>query len=299
MLFRKFLEDRRSTREYKDMIIEKDKMDMLLDFSSKIENSHGNEDISFIFYEDGKKIYKNLKGVAGYAGVMIESPHYIGIQTNNEDDITFLKSSYAMETLLTKIYQMDLGSCWINVMDTPYDSKKILFNGDNKHINYIVAVGYPKNPNRLSEISNSDGLENEDVGYLNTIRPFKEKKYFVEKSTSSRLAVSDIVFENEFGNKMSQEDLDKRGLDELFYYIRYAPSDKNEQPWRFILKNDSADLAIIDPEDKNNLTDAGIMMYYFEEMAKSIGYKGSWEFSESKLQNKNGINYLVVGKYKL
>lgn len=301
MLFRKFLENRRSTREYKDMKIEKNKLDMLMDFTSKIENGYGNEDIRFIFYEDGKKIYKDLKGVAGYAGVMIESPHYIGLQMNNEDDITFLKASYAMETLITKVYQMDLGSCWINVMDTPYDSKKVLFSGDNKYINYIVAIGYPKNENKLSDIANSDGLENEDIEYLNniTISPFKKKKYFVEKSTSSRLAVSDIVFENEFGKKISPEELDKRGLDELFYYIRYAPSDKNEQPWRFILKNNSVDLAIIDTQDKNNLTDAGIMMYYFEEMAKSIGYKGNWKFKERGIQEYKGINYAVLGEYIL
>ncbi|NBI06794.1 nitroreductase family protein [Senegalia massiliensis] len=299
MLFRNFLENRTSTREYKETVIERDKLDMLMDFAFKIEKSYGNEGIRFKLYQNGDEIYNELKGKAGYSGVMIKSPHYIGLQTNDENDLTFLKASYAMETLLTKVYQMDLGSCWINVMDTPYDSKKILFDENNKHVNYIVAIGYPKNSQKITDFTNSDGLQNEDIEYLNTIRPFKEKKYFVDKSTSSRLSVSDIVFYNEFGNEISQEELDNRGLNELFYYIRYAPSDKNEQPWRFILKNNSVELGVIDPQDKNNLTDAGIMMYYFEEMAKSIGYKGNWNFKQDNIQDYKGINYTILGEYNL
>ncbi|MBS4540132.1 nitroreductase family protein [Clostridium sp. D2Q-11] len=299
MLFSKFLENRRSTREYSDKMVENDKLEMLMDFAEKLQSGYGNDGIRFILYEDGEKIYENLKGVAGYAGVMINSPHYIGLQTDNEDKETIIKAAYAMETLLTKAYQLDLGSCWINIMDTPYDSKEILFNGKNKHINYIVAIGYSKDKSKISQIANSNGLENEDIGYLNTIRPFKEKKYFVEKSTSSRLSVKDIVFDSKFGKSIDPDELDKRGLDELFYYVRYAPSNKNKQPWRFILKNNKVNLAVIDPKDKNNLTDAGIMMYYFEEMAKSIGFKSSWDFIEGDIQEEDGITFSILGEYKL
>jgi len=299
MLFSKFLENRRSTREYSDKRVENDKLEMLMDFAEKLQSGYGNDGIRFILYEDGKKIYENLKGVAGYAGVMINSPHYIGLQTDNEDKETIIKAAYAMETLLTKAYQLDLGSCWINIIDTPYDSKEILFNGKNKHINYIVAIGYPKDKSKISQIANSNGLENEDIGYLNTIRPFKEKKYFVEKSTSSRLSVKDIVFDSKFGKSIDPDELDKRGLDELFYYVRYAPSNKNKQPWRFILKNNKVNLAVIDPKDKNNLTDAGTMMYYFEEMAKSIGFKSSWDFIEGDIQVEDGITFSILGEYKL
>lgn len=299
MLFSKFLENRRSTREYKNTKVEKNKLEMLMDFAEKLESGYGNEGIRFLLYEDGKKIYKNLKGKAGYAGVMINSPHYIGLQTNDDNKETIIKAAYAMETLLTKAYQLDLGSCWINIMDTPYEDKEMLFNGKNKHINYIVAIGYPKDESRIAGVANSDGLENEDIGYLNTIRPFKEKKYFVEKSTSSRLSVKDIIFENKFGKSIEADELERRGLDELFYYVRYAPSNKNKQPWRFILKNDSVELAVIDPKDKNNLTDAGIMMYYFEEMAKNIGFKGIWEFKELEINSYDDINYSIIAKYNL
>lgn len=298
MLFSSFLKNRHSTREYQDKKVEKDKLDRLMCFGEKLEIKYNN-DIKFILYEDGKKIYDNLKGLAGYSGIMINSPYYIGLQTNNEDKNSIIKAAYAMETLLTEVYQLDLGSCWINIMDVPYETKKILFDEKNKHINYIVAIGYAKKESKISKMTNSDGLKDEDIDYLNTIRSFSEKKYYVKDSTSSRLSVEEIVYDNEFGKPIDLNELEKRGLNELFYYVRYAPSNKNRQPWRFILKNNKVNLAILDPKDKNNLTDTGIMMYYFEEMGRSIALNSTWEFIEGDIESNDDITYSVLGEFKL
>lgn len=297
MLFNKFLKERRSTREYTNKSVEKEKIERLMNYADRLEQS--SEDIRFIFFEDGSRVFDKLEGKGGYSGVMIKAPHYIGLQLDNDNSKTVLKSAYEMETLLTKAYQMNLGTCWINIKDAPYDVKKELMQGQNKHMDYIIALGYSKNKGTLSKISTSDGLEKEDVGYLNTIRSFGEKKYYVEDSTSSRLSIEEIVFNGEFGKSIDTEELDRRGLDELFYYIRFAPSNMNKQPWRFILKNDKVLLSIIDPTNKNNMIDGGIMMYYFEEMAKSIGFKSVWQIWDGKIHTSDNVEYKILGEYKL
>ncbi|MBS4535459.1 hypothetical protein GOQ29_07475 [Clostridium sp. D2Q-14] len=298
MLFSNFLKSRHSIREYQDRKVEDDKLESLIDFSKDIKAKYNNN-IEFIFYKNGEKIYDKLKGIGGYSGVMIKSPHYIGLQTKNRDKKSIIKSAYAMENLLTEIYKLKLGSCWINIMNVSNEIKELLFNEKGNNIDYIVAIGYPKRESKISKITDSDGLKGEDIGYLNTIRSFKEKKYYVEESTSSRLSVKEIVYDENFGENIDVNKLEERGLEQLFYYVRYAPSNKNKQPWRFILKDDRVELVVLDPKNKENLTDIGIIMYYFEQMAKNMGLNNTWDFIEGNTQTDADVNYSVLGEYKL
>jgi hypothetical protein len=50
----------------------------------------------------------------------------------------------------------------------------------------------------------------------------------------------------------------------IFFYVRNAPSYKNLQPCRLILKDGEVKLAIVKPKSKGRFIDAGIMMYTLE-----------------------------------
>ncbi|NLX62417.1 MAG: nitroreductase, partial [Tissierellia bacterium] len=184
MLMSNFLKSRSSTREYKNKKINSETRSTILKLFEELEEEAGNRYFNFILFEEGDRVYRLLKGLAGYSGVMIESPHYIGIRLKEVNDESIINASYYTEKLMTKLSQLNLGSCWVNVKYVDKGIKSEAFGEENKNIGYIVAFGYPK-----------------------------AKNPFLQEPFSSRLDIQDIVFDGEIGKKISMEDLEKRGLD--------------------------------------------------------------------------------------
>ena len=52
-------------------------------------------------------------------------------------------------------------------------------------------------------------------------------------------------------------------------------------------------------DDKCSLIDAGIIMYYFENMVKSIGINGEWTLINQDNIKVNGNVYKTMGEFKL
>lgn len=266
-----FLKDRKSVRDFKNKKVKKDILEEIQSYCEEFEEEESKIGFEFPMFEDGKRIFESLSGVGGYAGVMIESPHYIGLKLLDGNEDSEIYGAYYMEKLITKLTELNLGSCWISLAGVEPKIKEILFDLKDERMDYILAIGHPARKN-----------------------PFKTE------STSSRLGVDDIVFDGKIGNSMDQDELEHRGLDDLFYYIRFAPSGYNSQPWRFILKQNKVSLLLsYITEDELSLTDAGIIMYYFENLAKSLGIENSW-----KLVNKSDIadgncRYRYIGEFNL
>lgn len=268
MLMSNFLKNRKSIRDFKEKNVDKKVLEELMDYGRKLESNTANNNFKFILVEDGKLVYKALSGKGGYAGVMIKSPHYIALEFLDESDECIINASYAMESLITKASELNLGSCWINIVDVEEDIKKVLFELKNGKVDYLLAIGYPvaKNP-------------------------------FGQEGESCRLAIEEIVYKDEIGNKIDMDELENRGLSDLFYYIRFAPSSYNNQPWRFILKDDRVVLTLMCNDNKYNLVDAGIIMYYFENMAKSIGVNGSWKLLHDEDCEVDKVLYKFIGEF--
>ncbi|MTI65262.1 MAG: hypothetical protein FH753_01525 [Firmicutes bacterium] len=297
MKFYNFLKKRQSVREFKPQEISNGKMKKLKDEFKNLESNLTN--IEFILFENGEEIYNKLEGLGGYSGVMIKAPHYIGLKIEKNDDDTIINSSYYMEKLITELAKLNLGSCWINLGVVPKEiiSKLIKEKGT---MNFMIAFGIPRDE-ILSKVTNSEGLNDENLKYLNTYRYSNELKVEDGPSTSksSRMAIEDIVFKEKLGQNINMDELDQRGLEKLFYYTRYAPSNKNTQPWRFIVKNDKISLAILNPDHKENLTDAGIVMYYFEKMAYDLGFNGKWKLKDSDYIEYDNNKYKIVAEFNI
>lgn len=290
MSFRDFLLALQSVRDYEDKSVGSVILNDIRGYLEELNTTVGKEKgFSFILLEDGLKVFNMLEGIGGYSGVMIKSPHYIGLKlTNNKVETEFL-SAYFMQSVVKKLFEAELGSCWVNIRNVPQNVKKELLNDENSNINYILAFG-KADEKVLKGKSSSLYVQNISTS------PYGYKIIEEKGIDNARLAVSEIVYLDQWGNKASYDELESRGVADIFFYVRNAPSYKNIQPCRFILKGGEAYLAILSPENEENYVDAGIMIYTAEGLAKDLGIPVKWSFIEDSDNNKE---YRVVAKMSL
>lgn len=268
MLMTNFLRDRKSVREFRNKSIDLETMKVIKSYLRTLENE--TENVKFRLYENGDYIYSQLKGIGGYSGLMIESPHYIALEQTKDDRDTLIYGAYNMEKLITELNRLGIETCWISADTIREEFKETVFGEHSGVIDYMIAVGYGK-----------------------------RKNPFIKESTSERLGVDEIVYSGNLGQELGDHELEHRGLDDLFYYVRFAPSKWNLQPWRFILDKDKVTLLIKHKVgDTQHLVEAGIVMYYFIELAKTIGLENQWEPLEGIVEYENE-QYEYVAQIKL
>ncbi|HZK10548.1 MAG TPA: nitroreductase family protein [Clostridia bacterium] len=290
------LEKRKSCRNYKNKeLVAEDKRNI----RSLLEAPHplGNiPEYELVFVDDGKRSAIKLEGFAGYSGVMIEAPHYIAVFSES-DPANVRKTAYAVEDIILRMIAMDIGSCWITVLDSY--AAKIAMGWKNKgDLIALIALGYPQEDNYFSRL-----LSNLKHPLTN---PLKEGYGGLNFETKSGLPLreetSSFVYLDHWGNSTDHYELERRGLDRVYNYLKYAPSWGNRQPWKFIVDHDDIVLCIhknpkVSEIDEN--LDGGIAMYYFELAMTEHGLRGKWDFDA--LDKDYGIpqDYWTAGRFKL
>jgi hypothetical protein len=243
--------------------------------------------------ENGQEVYNDLESTGGYSGVMIKSPYYIGLITMNDDPETEFLGGYYMQSIVKKLYDMNLGSCWIDIRSISEDLKSKLLKDHTGDINYLLAFGL------ADEKAIKQKAPRKTI--VSTASSYKQDPYGVKAdealpSDKSRNSLSEIVYLYEWGEKAAYEELESRGMGDILFYVRNAPSYKNLQPCRIVLKDGEAELAVVNPEDGGSYTDAGIMMYTLEGLVKGSGIPGKWHFVRDESENKE---YRIVAKIEL
>ena len=264
MLTTNFLKSRTSTREYKDTAIDEATRKKLFEIVDAEAEKLGKDDLSFLVNTDGESIYKALEGVAGYRGIMIKAPAYIALNALNDNPASIVKGAYGMEEIITKLNELGLGSCWITVSDVEKTVKQYSFNFTEGDVNLLLAVGYP--------------LDGE----------VRQQRFDDRKPTE------DLVFLGDFDTQATDEDLEQRGLNDIFDYAKFAPSTQNEQPWRFVIVDDEINLYIENYKGDVNLIDAGIIMYYVDELGKSLAMTSGWDIKPEISSDK--YTYIATKK---
>lgn len=265
MEIKNFLKSRISTREYKNEKLDEETSKRVHEIVNKEAEKLGRENLAFLLNTDGESVYNALNGVAGYKGVMIKAPAYIALDARNNDPATIVKGAYGVEELITKLTNLGLGTCWITVSEVNELVKQTAFNYSEGDINILLAVGYPV-----------DG----------------EKR---ERSYVDRGATEDLVFLGDFDTPATDEELKYRGLGHIFDYAKFAPSTNNAQPWRFLIVDDELRLYIEDYKGYENLIDAGIMMYYIDELSKAYAMPLGFEVDPQIGNDK----YTYIGMTKM
>ncbi|MDO5718432.1 MAG: nitroreductase family protein [Tissierellia bacterium] len=246
MLMSDFLLSRKSVRVFKNKKLSGKSVKQVEALVEDINKTR--DDVRYELCVNGKDISKSLEGKAGYGGVMIDAPAYIAMHTLEEKPIAYLYGAYYLEKLITELKAIGLASCWVTLLEVDEDELKSIFKYDSGKVKYILAVGYP--PRELN------------IGKANY---------------SSRIGIEEYVFKGELGNEMEMEELEELGLDDLFYYLRMAPSSYNRQPWRFVIDEHMIKLYTLNTESINDYVDIGIVIYYFNALAGTIGMRPNWD----------------------
>ncbi len=271
MLMGNFLRNRKSIRDFKRNKVEFEKLEEIMEDLKALNEEESPGNFKLRLYENGANIMEALMGKGGYAGVMIEAPHYIALDFLDDYDSTMIYGAYSMEKLITILNAKGLATCWVSLENLDYAFKQDVFGEATNDIKYLLAFGYQKPQ-----------------------PPFSEVPY------SAKLGIEDFVFDEEVEKEIAMEKLETMGLKDLFYYIRFAPSTKNLQPWRFILKDTSIELAIAYEEwNRAFLMDTGVIMYYFEELAKYQGINNKWLLIDGDVYEGKKLKYKTLAVYQL
>lgn len=294
MSFKEFTANISSTRDYKETPLEEKTITEIIGCLREINAGIGSDKgFGFIVLDNGKEVYNELQGIGGYSGVMIKSPHYIALESVKEDGEGEFYGAYYMQSIVKKLYEMNLGSCWINIRSIPKDKKSKLLKNNSGTVNYLLAFG----------ISDEMAIKQKTpkATVTSEASSFNQNPYGLKVNEASgtdiaRHSLGEIVYLQEWGNQASYEELERRGMTDIFFYVRNAPSYKNLQPCRLILKDGETELAILSPEAEGSYTDAGIMMYTLQGLAKDMGIPGEWQFIKDGCKDKE---YCIVAKINL
>lgn len=259
MLITNFLNSRKSVRDYKNKEVKKD--DMVAIQKGLDDRNLKSSKYQFTLHTNGDDIYKALDGHGGYGGVMIKAPAYIAMNVLEEHPQAYLEASYAMEDLETMLADLGLGSCWVTLLEASDVLIKDTFKNPEGRIKYLLATGYPS-------------------------RSFN----FGSKDFVPKIGVEDYVFRNLEKEPYTMEELEHFGLDDLFYYLRMAPSSKDRQPWRFIIQDNYISLYADDINNLDDFVDIGIVIYYFDSLAKASNFNPVWEIDIKDAVN--GLTYI-------
>ncbi|MBN2898907.1 MAG: nitroreductase family protein [Clostridia bacterium] len=295
----KVVEKRKSVREYKMSDLDEKTLEQVVNLTKKIPVIDESVGVEFRFIIDGSEISQQLQGISGYYGKMIVAPHYFAVYAD-KNIASYKYAGYAGEWIILNAAKLNLGTCWIEAGDSA-KAKAAVGYATDKELVAFIAVGWPSHETNLSAIYNSRDINSAssltDRGY-----PDVKTGLGAEKE-SPRMAITEFVYLKTWESMLTFDELNRRGLDEAFYYMRLAPSWGNRQPWRFILDGERIVLAVQKDEALNEPVeniDAGIAMLYFEVAMHDLGISGNWKLSEDKKDEyKIPEDYFVVGYYSM
>jgi hypothetical protein len=273
MKFREFMVNSHSTREFVDIGVVEQDMKEIKTYLDEVNSTVGKEKgFSLILIENGAIVYQNLEGSGGYGGVMIKGPHYIGLRLDKADHEIEIFGAFYMQSVVKKIYDLGLGSCWIALSEISQAQEEKLLGGQKGIVEHLLVFGKP-----VKKESSTD----KHTTVISCDTKYEQNPYGITMITTndeSRLSVVDTVFLQNWGNVAPFSEMEKRGVLDLLYYVRNSPSFQNIQPCRLILKDGYAELAVVNPEREENYTDAGIMLFTLEGLAKELSFPSNWHF---------------------
>ena len=116
MQFHKIIKQRKSVREFKEGNLENKDIDALMEFADSVKSIEGDISTTFYFVKDGNKAYEKMVGYAGYYGMPIEGPHYLLLMSEKKNNYK-INAGYMMEQVMVKAMEMEIGTCWIDILE--------------------------------------------------------------------------------------------------------------------------------------------------------------------------------------
>ncbi len=287
----KIIEKRRSVRDYRDKVLEPQDMSTVDNYINSVPQIVDGVTVTLRKIEDTQACFDYLDGHVGYHGNMIKAPHYV-IVTATAQPHHLKAGGYAGEWFVLNLTREDIATCWISANNNEARVAEYLDLPENEEVVGIIGYGYAANEARFSNI----------YAYGTGTNVSKVNSSYSTTPTSGRISLEEIVHISRWGNLASVERLEDLGYDEVFYYMRLAPSSVNRQPWRFLIQRGKFVLCVSREDgyddDRLALLEAGIAMLYFEVAMHDSGFPGHWYFKNIDKDYDIPEDYLVAAIYK-
>lgn len=192
-----------------------------------------------------------LKGCAGYHGLMIEAPNYLVISSAPHDHAVE-NAGYMGEDLVMKLTELELESCWITIQD-PEEMARRLHLPDDRRPMALIAFG------NATVMLPSSRLDIKSVSNIF----IKQRTGFI----APKLAVDHAVYTKHWGESAEISSLPlNNSVYQAFIAACCAPSYLNLQPYRFILDKNTVLMVCLPDEmttDDDIRLNVGIAMLHF------------------------------------
>jgi nitroreductase len=153
---------RRSIRKYDNKLVEKEKIDLILEAALRSPASRGVNSCELIVITDKDKLRELSLSREFGSQFLINAPLGIVVCGNPlESDVWIENASIAAVIIHLAATSLDLGSCWIQIRNRAHNNKqsaedyirKLLGIPDETCVEAIVGIGYPaeKKPVRAGE----------------------------------------------------------------------------------------------------------------------------------------------------
>ncbi len=140
------IRNRRSIRKYKKDPVEDEKITKCLEAARWAPSASNRQPWHFIVVRD-EKTRKKLSDMHPYGRFMRESPVVIVVLGDPEKHPKYYlyDPSIATQNLLLAAHAQGLGTCWMGVINTPFeeDMKRLLNVPERMRIVCCVSMGYP------------------------------------------------------------------------------------------------------------------------------------------------------------
>lgn len=186
----------------------------------------------------------------------------------HDDEMSALAAGYAMEEVVLTATGLGLGTCWMALTFKGSDFTRASEMPSDEPLRIISPVGYPAKKRKMLE-----SLTRVTLG------------------SSKRKPMSDLFSEGEFGIPVKEDNRFFEALSKM----RLAPSAKNTQPWRALVRGNGVWFYYEQKTDASIL-DLGIGLCHFDLTLKEKGFKGIWEKSVDAPEKKG---YIPVVKYSI
>lgn len=143
---------RRSIRKYKNIKIEEEKIEKLMEAALLSPSGRNKKPWSFVFVENKELINKLSQSKETGAQFVKDASLVIAILGDSELSDTWIEdSSIAITFIQLEAESLGLGSCWVQIRDRKNNDgveseefiKKLLEINSNNRVEALISIGYP------------------------------------------------------------------------------------------------------------------------------------------------------------